>query len=218
MAEPIVAIIGRPNVGKSTLFNRLTGRKQAIVDDQPGVTRDRNYGSVEWAGQSFILIDTGGYMPRSTEMFDAAIKEQVEIAIREADLLFFVVDVQTGITETDQTIAEILRKSNKDVFVVVNKVDTEKIEADAMEFYNLGLDVPYLISAMKGRGSGDFLDKVIKKLKKVKYAEKEFDGIKLAVIGKENVGKSSLVNTFLNQTRAIVTDVPGTTIRIKNIY
>ncbi len=211
MAESIVAIIGRPNVGKSTLFNRLTGRRQAIVDDQPGVTRDRNYGSVEWNGVQFVLIDTGGYMPESEDMMDMAIKEQVEIAMQDADVLIFLVDAQTGITETDQQIARMLHRSDRHVILTVNKVDIFEQEADAAEFYNLGLGDPVPISAMKGRGSGDFLDIVVERVRRHGYTEKEFDGIKLAIIGKENVGKSSLVNVLTNQPRSIVTDIPGTT-------
>ncbi len=211
MAESIVAIIGRPNVGKSTLFNRLTGRRQAIVDDQPGVTRDRNYGSVEWNGVQFVLVDTGGYMPESEDMMDMAIKEQVEIAMQDADVLIFLVDAQTGITETDLQIARMLHRSDRHVILTVNKVDVFEQEAEASEFYNLGLGDPVPVSAMKGRGSGDFLDVVVERVRKHGYEEKEFDGIKLAIIGKENVGKSSLVNVLTNQPRAIVTDIPGTT-------
>lgn len=206
-----MAIIGRPNVGKSTLFNRLTGTRQAIVDDQPGITRDRNYGIVEWCGQQFILIDTGGYLPAASSMMDSAIKEQVEIAIAEADILLFTLDAKTGITEIDDQIANMLRKSNKEVAVVVNKVDDDRLEAEIHEFYNLGLGQPYPVSAIKGRGTGDFLDHLLEEIKKNPAADSEFKGIKLAVIGKENVGKSSFVNTLLNQNRAIVTDIPGTT-------
>ena len=211
MAESIVAIIGRPNVGKSTLFNRLTGRRQAIVDDQPGVTRDRNYGSVEWNGVQFVLVDTGGYMPESEDMMDMAIKEQVEIAMYDADVLIFLVDAQTGITDTDLQIARMLHRSERHVILTVNKVDIFEQESDAAEFYNLGLGDPVPISAMKGRGSGDFLDIVVERVRKHGYTETEFDGIKLAIIGKENVGKSSLVNVLTNQPRSIVTDIPGTT-------
>lgn len=211
MSEPIVAIVGRPNVGKSTLFNRLTGSRTAIVDDQPGITRDRNYGHVEWNGKQFMLIDTGGYLPVSSAGMDLAIKEQVEIAMSESDVLLFTVDAQTGITEIDQQIAHILRKSSQKVIVVVNKVDDHRNEPDVSEFYNLGLDEPMAVSAMKGRGAGDFLDRVLDILNEHPVKDIEFDGIKLAIIGKENVGKSSFVNTLLNQNRSIVTDIPGTT-------
>lgn len=206
-----MAIVGRPNVGKSTLFNRLTGSRTAIVDDQPGITRDRNYGHVEWNGKQFMLIDTGGYLPVSSAGMDLAIKEQVEIAMSESDVLLFTVDAQTGITEIDQQIAHILRKSSQKVIVVVNKVDDHRNEPDVSEFYNLGLDEPMAVSAMKGRGAGDFLDRVLDILNEHPVKDIEFDGIKLAIIGKENVGKSSFVNTLLNQNRSIVTDIPGTT-------
>lgn len=211
MTEPIVTIVGRPNVGKSTFFNRLIGSRHAIVDDVPGVTRDRNYGHVEWCGKQFMLIDTGGYLPSASNVIDLAIREQVEIAMTEADVLIFVVDAQTGITEIDEQIAALLRRSEKKVLVVVNKVDDERLEPEVGTFYNLGLDTPYAVSAMKGRTVGDFLDVLIESLNSYAPRDHDFDGIKLAVIGKENVGKSSLVNTLLNQTRSIVTDIPGTT-------
>ncbi len=211
MSEPIVAIVGRPNVGKSTLFNRMIGSRQAIVDDKPGVTRDRNYGFVEWTGQQFVLIDTGGYLPAATEQMDLAIKEQVDIAMDESDILLFVVDGQTGITEIDEQIAQMLRKSERKVLVVVNKVDDQRNDPYVGEFYNLGLDEPVPISAMKGRSIGDFLDTLSAEIKNVPAQDKDFDGIKMAVVGKENVGKSSLVNTLLEQNRSIVTDIPGTT-------
>lgn len=211
MNEPVVAIIGRPNVGKSTLFNRLTGSRDAIVDDTPGITRDRNYGHVEWCGRQFLLIDTGGYLPASLALMDVAIKEQVELAMDESDVLLFVVDVQTGITEIDTQIARLLLKSNRKVIVVVNKVDDERNDPDISEFYNLGLSEPLPVSAMQGRGTGDFLDRLSDIVNKNSAGEVDFDGIKLAVVGKENVGKSSFVNTLLNQNRSIVTDIPGTT-------
>lgn len=211
MSEPIVAIVGRPNVGKSTLFNRLVGSRQAIVDDEPGITRDRNYGIVEWCGQQFMLIDTGGYLPTSDNLMDTAIKEQVEIAMLESDILLFTVDAQTGITEIDLQIADLLRKSNRKVIVAVNKVDDERNDPDVSEFYNLGLDEPFPLSAMKGRGSGDFLDHILEAIKESPVKEDDFTGIKLAIVGKENVGKSSFVNTLLDQNRSIVTNIPGTT-------
>ncbi len=211
MNEPIVAIIGRPNVGKSTLFNRLTGSRDAITDDSPGITRDRHYGHVSWNGQHFALIDTGGYLPESSEMFDAAIKEQVEMAMEEADLLLFLQDAQTGVTETDEQIARMLRKGQHNLMLLINKVDKVEQELDVSEFYSLGLGEPYSVSAMIGRNSGDVLDVITERLQKVAVPDKDFDGIKLAVIGKENVGKSSLVNTLLDQPRSIVTNVPGTT-------
>lgn len=211
MSEPVVAIVGRPNVGKSTFFNRLIGRRQAIVDDLPGVTRDRNYADMEWNGQRFLLMDTGGYTPNSSDVFDAAVREQVEIALEEAQAIVLVVDVETGITATDQEIAAMLRASSKDVLVAVNKVDDKRADIEVGQFYSLGLGDPIPVSAMIGRQTGDFLDTLTELLVKHPVIEEDEDAIKLAVIGKENVGKSSLVNTFLNKDRQIVTDIPGTT-------
>jgi len=211
MHEVVVTIVGRPNVGKSTFFNRLIGRRQAIVDNIPGVTRDRNYGISEWTGHHFILIDTGGYLPASKEIIDRAVREQVEIAIEESDIILLLVDVKTGITVTDEEIARLLVGSPKPVFVVVNKVDDERDMSDVGQFFKLGLGDPYPVSAMIGSGTGDLLDMVVQKIGKVEFGKTKSDGIKLAVIGKENVGKSSLVNTYLNQSRQIVTDIPGTT-------
>ncbi|MGD9488852.1 MAG: ribosome biogenesis GTPase Der [Calditrichaceae bacterium] len=211
MSEPIVAIVGRPNVGKSTLFNRLIGSREAIVDDKPGVTRDRNYGHVNWNGRQFALIDTGGYLPEGDSMIDAAIREQVDIAIDESDVVLFVVDAKTGITDTDERIAGMLLRSNKDTMVVVNKVDDAREDVEVGQFYRLGLGDPQPVSAMIGRQTGDFLDVLIKKLKQYDVKEVNTADIKLAIIGKENVGKSSLVNTFLEQNRSIVTNIPGTT-------
>ena len=211
MSQPVVAIVGRPNVGKSTLFNRLIGKRKAIVDDKPGVTRDRNYDIVEWAGQQFILIDTGGYLPEAKEQMDIAILEQVEIAIDEADLIIFLVDVKTGITDLDERMARILNRSDKFVLLVVNKIDDARDDSETGQFYNLGLEDPIPVSAMTGRQTGDLLDKIISKLKKVDTIPENEDAIRLAVIGRENVGKSSLVNTLLQQERSIVTNIPGTT-------
>ncbi len=211
MSEPIVAIVGRPNVGKSTLFNRLIGSREAIVDDKPGVTRDRNYGHVNWNGRQFALIDTGGYLPEADSMIDAAIREQVDIAIDESDVVLFVVDAKTGITDTDERIASMLLRSKKDTLVVVNKVDDVREDVEVGHFYKLGLGDPQPVSAMIGRQTGDFLDVLIKKLKQYDVREVNTGDIKLAIIGKENVGKSSLVNTFLEQNRSIVTNIPGTT-------
>jgi len=211
MSIPVVTIVGRPNVGKSTLFNRLIGRRQAIVDDRPGVTRDRNFGEAEWCGQGFLLVDTGGYLPQSEDIIDKAVREQVEIAIDESDVVIFLVDAKTGITTTDLDLARILQTSKREVVCVVNKVDGVKDEPEIGQFYKLGLGEPIPISAMIGRQTGDFLDIVIEKLAKNPVVENEDDAIKLAIIGKENVGKSSLVNTLLNQERQIVTSVPGTT-------
>lgn len=211
MGQPIVAIVGRPNVGKSTLFNRLIGRRKAIVDDQPGITRDRNYDSVIWNGQQFLLVDTGGYMPKAKKLIDQAIKEQVEIAIDEADVVILLVDARTGITDVDEKMALTLRHSGKDTLLVVNKVDDMRDESEVGQFYNLGLEEPYPVSAMTGRQSGDLLDVVVGSIKKYAVQDKDDNMIKLAVIGRENVGKSSLVNTLLEETRSIVTEIPGTT-------
>ena len=211
MSHPVVAIVGRPNVGKSTLFNRLIGKRKAIVDDKPGVTRDRNYDIVDWAGQQFVLIDTGGYLPEAKEQMDIAIREQVEIAIDEADFIIFLVDVKTGITDVDERMARILQRSDKNVLLVVNKIDDARDDSETGQFYNLGLDNPIPVSAMTGRQTGDLLDKIISKLKKVEIIPENEDAIRLAVIGRENVGKSSFVNTLLQQERSIVTNIPGTT-------
>jgi len=211
MSQPLVAIVGRPNVGKSTLFNRLIGRRKAIVDDAPGITRDRNYDVVSWAGQQFELIDTGGYLPEAKHQMDLAIREQVEIAVDEADVLMFIVDAKTGITDVDEQMANILRKSGKDVILVVNKVDYPRDDPEVGQFYNLGLGEPVPVSAMGGRQSGDLLDVVAEHIKKYELQEEKTGFIKLAVVGRENVGKSSLVNTLLEQSRSIVSNIPGTT-------
>jgi GTP-binding protein len=211
MSEAIVTIVGRPNVGKSTFFNRLIGRRQAIVDDKPGVTRDRNYALSEWCGQQFLLVDTGGYLPRAKEKIDIAVKEQVEIAIEESDVILFMVDVRSGITTIDEDLARILKHTEKEVLLIVNKVDDLRDESDAAQFHKLGLGNPISVSAMIGRQTGDLLDILVSKLAKHPIAENQLDAIRFAVIGKENVGKSSLVNTLLNRQRQIVTEIPGTT-------
>lgn len=211
MSQPVVAILGRPNVGKSTLFNRLIGKRKAIVDDKPGVTRDRNYGTVEWNNYHFILIDTGGYLPEAKTQIDLAIREQIDIAIDEADVILFLVDAKTGITDIDEQMARILRNSNKEIILVVNKIDEPRDDPELGQFYNLGLGDPYPVSAMSGRQSGDLLDIIVSRIKKAPFVPQEKDVIQLAIIGRENVGKSSFVNTLLNQERCIVTDIPGTT-------
>ena len=211
MSLPIVTIVGRPNVGKSTLFNRIIGRRQAIVDDQPGVTRDRNFSEADWCGQSFLLVDTGGYLPKSQDVIDQAVKEQVEIAIDESDLIVFLVDSRTGITTIDEQLADILQKTDRDVLLTVNKIDSAKDEYELAQFFKLGLGEPLAISAMIGRKTGDFLDRVIEKLAGRPITDEDEDAIRLAIIGKENVGKSSFVNTILNKERQIVTEIPGTT-------
>ncbi|GAB4375622.1 MAG: ribosome biogenesis GTPase Der [Calditrichia bacterium] len=211
MSLPIVAIIGRPNVGKSTIFNRIIRKKEAIVDDQPGITRDRLYAETDWCGQPFILMDTGGYLPQATNEIEMAIKEQVEIAIQEADIILFVVDRASGITNWDAQVADKLKKSGKPVLLVVNKVDNELMESEVYSFYGLGLGDPIGISAIQGRMIGDMLDKLVTQLKKVPFLPQPVSGIKLAIIGRENVGKSSFVNTLLGKPRSIVTPIPGTT-------
>ncbi len=211
MQEGIVAIVGRPNVGKSTLFNRLIGQRKSIVDDKPGITRDRIYDHVSWRGKMFAVIDTGGYLPDSADQMDEAIREQVEIAMDEADLILFVADVRTGITEIDMDIASILRKSQRNVMLVVNKVDDERDRSDVGQFYNLGLGDPFPLSAMIGLGSGDLLDEMLNRMTVRDETDTDQDSIRLAVIGRENAGKSSLINTLLDQNRAIVSEFPGTT-------
>ncbi len=210
MSRFLVAIVGRPNVGKSTLFNRIIGKRAAIVDDMPGVTRDRHYADAEWAGKSFVLVDTGGFVPHSDDVFEAAIREQAGIAIEEADVIVFVVDVLSGLLAQDQDVAEILRKSRKRVLLVVNKIDSEHREIGLHEFHSLGLGDPISVSAIGGRGIGDLLDHVTSGFSP---ADEEADHtrIHVAVVGKPNVGKSSFVNALLQQERHIVTDVPGTT-------
>jgi GTP-binding protein len=205
----IVAIVGRPNVGKSTLYNRLTESRKAIVDDFSGVTRDRHYGIAEWVGRSFNVIDTGGYVANSEDVFEAAIREQVVIAIEEATAILFVVDVTTGITDLDDEIASILRKGKKPVFVVVNKVDNHAQQSDATEFYALGLGDIYNISSMTGSGTGELLDEVIKTFDDEPAEENALP--KYAIVGRPNVGKSSIINALIGQERNIVTPIAGTT-------
>lgn len=208
----IVAIVGRPNVGKSTLFNRLTESRHAIVDETAGVTRDRQYGKVLWGGNEFSVVDTGGYVVNSEDVFEKEIRKQVVIAIEEADAILFVVDVYTGITDMDLSVAELLRRSKKNVLVVVNKVDNTKLHNDAFEFYNLGLGDYYSISSSNGSGTGDMLDALVKSLNFEENEEDEFENLpKFAIIGRPNVGKSSLINAFIGEERNIVTEVAGTT-------
>ena len=210
--KPVVALLGRPNVGKSTLFNRILRRREAIVDDQSGVTRDRKYQSADWAGVAFDLIDTGGYVPGSKDIFEKAIREQIHYAMDEADVIVLVVDVTTGITALDEEIAHILKKGQSRVIVAVNKIDNEYRESDLGEFYRLGLGEPYSISAISGRSMGDFLDAIIEMLpRKMQVKEEESGAIRLAVLGRPNVGKSSYVNAILGLDKQIVTPIPGTT-------
>ncbi|MDZ7660221.1 ribosome biogenesis GTPase Der [Fodinibius sp.] len=217
---PVVSIVGRPNVGKSTIFNRLIGSRKAIVDDQYGVTRDRHYGESFWNGREFNVIDTGGYLPNETDVMIQGIREQIHIAIEESDLILFVVDTEAGITSLDQSVAQLLRQEEKPVLLVANKADNEERELNATEFYSLGFDQLYPISALSGRGTGDLLDEVVKLLPEEKN-EPETSVPKLTVVGRPNVGKSSFINALLDDERCIVTDIPGTTrdsINSKLIY
>lgn len=208
----IVAILGRPNVGKSTLFNRLTGSRSAIVDPTAGVTRDRHYGSAEWNGKEFTIIDTGGYMVDSPELFDKEIRKQVQVAINEAELLIFVVDAMEGVTEMDEAVADLLRRSQKPVILVANKVDTPDKIPYAAEFYSFGLGEVYPLSSINGSGTGDFLDVLVDKLPpEPELAEEEQELPKLAVVGRPNVGKSSFLNALIGEERNIVTSIAGTT-------
>ncbi len=207
----IVAIVGRPNVGKSTLFNRLVGKRQAIVDQTAGVTRDRHYGKTDWNGREFSVIDTGGYADNTDDIFEEQIRKQVILAIEESDAVIFVVDVQTGITDYDQSIARILRRSEKPVLVAVNKVDHGGKIYDSFEFHALGLGDPVSIAAVSGSGTGDLLDKVLEMLPQEGSSEEEHEIPHIAIVGRPNVGKSSLTNAFLGEERNIVTPLAGTT-------
>lgn len=211
MDRPVVCIVGRPNVGKSTLFNRIAGRRIAITEDTPGVTRDRIYSEAEWLNRYFTLIDTGGLEPKSDEAITLGVRRQVEMAIDTADVILFVVDGLTGITPGDREIASILRKSGKDILLVCNKVDSPNTPSDVFEFYELGIGSPMVISAEQGLGIGDLLDEIIKFFPEHKDTEYDEDVTKVAIIGKPNVGKSSLINKILGEERVLVTDIPGTT-------
>lgn len=207
----ILAIIGRPNVGKSTLFNRIVGARDAIVHDEPGVTRDRHYATAEWTGKTFTIIDTGGFVPESDDLIERAIREQAAIAMEESDSLIFVVDANEGVTLLDEQIAGIIRKTEKPVHLIVNKVDSGAHEFNAAQFFRLGLGEPIAISALGGRNIGDFLDVVTKGFTPDDEGSGKDTRLKLAIIGKPNVGKSSLVNALLGKKRNIVTNIPGTT-------
>ena len=205
----IVAIVGRPNVGKSTLYNRLVGHREAIVDNESGVTRDRKYGTTEWNGKKFIVVDTGGFVERSDDVFEAAIRSQVKLAIEEASVLLFMVDTTTGITDLDEEVANMLRRSRKPILLVVNKVDNGERMLDANEFWSMGFENVYFVSAMSGSGTGDLLDALTEQVEE--YVPLETDLPKIAIVGQPNVGKSSLVNALLDEERNIVTDIAGTT-------
>ena len=208
----LVAIVGRPNVGKSTLFNRLTESRSAIVDDTAGTTRDRQYGKVDWNGKEFSIVDTGGWVVNSDDIFEGEINKQVQVAIEQADEILFVVDAMNGVTDLDDRVAEILRRSKKPVILVANKVDSNDWLYNVPEFYSLGLGEPYPISAVNGFGTGDLLDEVVKKLPEKEDEEKTLDDIpKFAIVGRPNAGKSSIVNAFIGEDRNIVTDIAGTT-------
>ncbi len=212
MAGYTVAIVGRPNVGKSTFFNRLLEQRKAIVDDVSGVTRDRQYGIAEWNGKTFNVIDTGGFVPRSQDVFEREIKKQVLIALDEADALIFVTDVATGITDLDESMADVLRRTTKPVYLAVNKVDNPQRQLEATEFYSMGFENIFFISAISGSGSGEILDAITERIPEDRYAESEGDGVpKFAIIGQPNVGKSSLLNALVGQERTIVSEIAGTT-------
>lgn len=207
---PVVSIVGRPNVGKSTFFNRLLGKRKAIVHDEYGVTRDRHYGETFWNGRDFNVIDTGGYLPDDMNVMTVGIREQVHIALEESDVILFVVDVETGVNTLDKAVASLLREQEKPVILVVNKADNEERRLNASEFYELGIDDLYPISSISGMGTGDLLDKVTEYLPEGE-SEPETTLPKLAFIGRPNVGKSSLFNALLQDERSIVTDIAGTT-------
>ncbi len=212
MARPIVAIVGRPNVGKSTLFNKLIGQRLSIVDDTPGVTRDRIYGDCEWLNRHFLLIDTGGIEPHSDDIILKQMRRQAQLAIDSADVIIFVTDLRSGVVATDEDVASMLIKSNKPIVLCVNKCDTVgETPMEFYEFYNLGLGDPIAVSSVHGHGTGDLLDAVLEHLPEEGTEEEEDNTIKVAVIGKPNVGKSSLINTISGEERAIVSNIAGTT-------
>ena len=211
MPKPVVAILGRPNVGKSTLFNRIVGGRVAIVEGEPGVTRDRLYQDAEWSGQSFTLVDTGGLDFQESGEIIQGVRQQVELAIRESDAVLFVVDARAGLNPDDLEIASMIRKANKPAVLVANKVERFDPPPQTYEFYQLGLGDPVPVSAAEGLNTGDMLDRLVELLPDVAADEYETDVIKMAVIGRPNVGKSSLVNTILGEERVIVSDVAGTT-------
>lgn len=212
MAKPVVAVVGRPNVGKSTLFNKLIGQRLSIVDDTPGVTRDRIYGDCEWLGKTFLLVDTGGIEPYSDDIILSQMRRQAQLAIDSADVIILVTDVRSGVVATDEEVASMLQKSGKPIVLCVNKCDkVGEAPLEYYEFYNLGLGDPIQVSAVHGHGTGDLLDEVIKYLPDEEKEDEESDTVKVAVIGKPNVGKSSLINAIAGEERVIVSNIAGTT-------
>ena len=212
MAKPLIAIVGRPNVGKSMLFNKLIGRRLSIVEDTPGVTRDRIYGESEWLGRKFRLVDTGGIEPSTDNQILSFMREQAQIAIDNATVIIFVTDIKTGMTAADQEVAGMLQRSRKPIVLAVNKMDaTGTVDPDFYEFYNLGLGDPVAVSAVHGHGTGDLLDECLKYFPPEEDEEDTSDVIQVAIIGKPNVGKSSLTNKILGEQRVIVSNVAGTT-------
>ncbi len=207
----LVAIVGRPNVGKSTLFNRLTKTRQAIVNEEAGTTRDRQYGKTEWLGREFSVVDTGGWVVNSDDIFEEEIRKQVLIALDEADVILFVVDVANGVTDLDMQVASILRRSRKPVLLIANKTDNYDLQYNAAEFYKLGLGDPYCISALSGSGTGDMMDLIVSKLSTGSGETLDDDIPRFAVVGRPNVGKSSIINAFMGEERNIVTEIAGTT-------
>jgi GTP-binding protein len=212
MARPVVAIVGRPNVGKSTLFNKLVGKRLSIVDNTPGVTRDRIYGNCEWLGHNMLLVDTGGIEPFSDDVILSQMRRQAELAITSADVIIFVTDIRSGVVAADSEVASMLQKSGKPIILCVNKVDNiGALPPEFYEFYNLGLGDPIAVSSVHGHGTGDLLDEVIKNIPESSFDDTDEDIVKVAVIGKPNVGKSSLINKISGEERAIVSDIAGTT-------
>lgn len=212
MARPVVAIVGRPNVGKSTLFNKLVGKRLSIVDNTPGVTRDRIYGNCEWLGHNMLLVDTGGIEPFSDDVILSQMRRQAELAITSADVIIFVTDIRSGVVAADSEVASMLQKSGKPIILCVNKVDNiGALPPEFYEFYNLGLGDPIAVSSVHGHGTGDLLDEVIKNIPEGSFDDADEDTVKVAVIGKPNVGKSSLINKISGEERAIVSDIAGTT-------
>ena len=207
----LVAIVGRPNVGKSTLFNRLTQTRTAIVDDTSGTTRDRQYGKVDWCGQEFSIVDTGGWVVNSEDIFEGEINKQVSIAIEEADVILFVVDVRNGVTDLDDMVAQILRRSKKPVILMANKADTNEWQYQAAEFYSLGLGDPLCVSASTGSGTGDLLDEIVRRFPTKEEESVEENIPRFAIVGRPNAGKSSIINAFIGEERNIVTNIAGTT-------